>query len=192
VLTVCTHNRTRSVMTAALLEALLGDQLGPDAVAVKSSGFGAEGLPPIPEAVVAMRRRGLDVSEHRSWSTNAGLVEGADLILTAERDHVVKVAALSPSAFRRTFTLPELLAVASAPGDRYDGHDVDGDTIPVRIAGWAEQLTEARRASEYLREPVAEIADPTGLPQRAFDAAVESIERQCQAVAAHVVRVARR
>jgi protein-tyrosine-phosphatase len=124
VLTVCTHNRTRSVMSAALLEALLGEQLGPDVVAVKSCGFGPADLPPIPDAVDAMLRRGLDVSQHRSSSTNVTLVDGADLILTAERDHVVRIAGLSPAAFRRTFTLPEFLASA-ADASAADAHDGD-------------------------------------------------------------------
>lgn len=192
-------------MVAALLEELLGEQFGPDAVAVKSSGFGPVGLPPIPAAVDAMRRRGLDVSGHTSSSTTLTLVEGADLILTAERDHVVKIAGLSSKAFRRAFTLPEFLAGAASASDHGDRADEFGgagelrsapDTVrgalPVRIAGWVEQLSEARRAAEYLREPVPEVADPTGAPDRAFEIAVQAIERQCQDVAAHLARVARR
>lgn len=190
-------------MSAALLEALLGEQLRPDAVAVKSSGFGPAGLPPISDAVDAMRRRGLDVSQHRSSSTTAKLVDGADLILTAERDHVVKIAGLSSAAFRRTFTLPEFLASAASAIDHGDGADEFGaavapqrapdvafEAVPARVVRWVELLTESRRAAEYLRQPVPEVADPTGSPQRAFEAAVQAIERQCQEVAAHLARVA--
>jgi protein-tyrosine-phosphatase len=195
-------------MSAALLEALLGEHFGPDTVAVKSSGFGPAGLPPIPDAVDAMSRRGLDISEHRSSSTTVTLVDGADLILTAERDHVVKIAGLSPAAFRRTFTLPEFLdraADASANGDQDGGdggeffggrerrgipHGARGD-VPARIVGWVEHLTESRRAAEYLRESVPEVADPTGWSQRAFETAVQTIEQQCREVAAHLARVAR-
>jgi protein-tyrosine-phosphatase len=64
-------------------------------------------------------------------------------------------------------------------------------TVPVRIGGWVEQLTESRRAAEYLREPVPEVADPTGLSQRVFEAAVQGIEQQCREVTAHLARVAR-
>lgn len=192
-------------MSAALLEALLGEQFGPDAVAVKSSGFGPAGLPPIPAAVDAMHRRGLDVSQHTSSATTLTLVDGADLILTAEREHVIKIAGFSSQAFRRTFTLPEFLASAASAsdhGDRADafggagelrnGADTARSALPVRIAGWVEQLSEERRASEYLREPVPEVADPTGSPERAFELAVQVIERQCQDVVAHLARVARR
>lgn len=191
-------------MSAALLEALLDEQLGPGVVAVKSSGFGPAGLPPIADAVDAMRRRGIDLSRHRSASTTATLVDGADLILTAERDHVVSIAALSADAFRRTFTLPEFLLRAASAIDHHDGGDESRraaepgsapdmaiGAVPGRVAGWVEQLTESRRAAEYLREPVPEVADPTGSPQRAFEAAVQAIERQCQEAAEHLARVAR-
>jgi len=169
VLTVCTHNRTRSVMMAGFLESMLGERLGADRVAVRSSGFVADGLPPIDDAVSAMGRRGLDVSAHRSVVTTVDLVDGADVIVTAERDHVVRIATLSPSAFGRAMTLPEVLDRAASD----DGGDV-GD-----LRSWCERLTSGRRAGDYLRAPVPEIADPTGTAARAFEQSVVTIERQC-------------
>jgi len=169
VLTVCTHNRTRSVMMAALLESMLAERLGAGAVTVRSSGFAAEGLPAIDDAVAAMRRRGLDVSGHRSTVTTRELVDGADVILTAERDHVIRIATLSSSAFPRAMTLPEALALAA-----------DADHAPVADArGWAEHLTAGRSAGDYLRGRVPEVADPTGTAPRAFEQAVVALERQC-------------
>ena len=169
-------------MMAALLQSLLCDRLGPDAVEIRSSGFGPAGMPPIGDAVEAMRRRGLDISEHRSASTTAALVDAADLILTAERAHVVKVAALSPAAFARTMTLPEFLAAtAASPVDT---------SLDLRAAVVA--LTRQRTASGYLREPVAEIADPTGSPPRAFEAAVVVIEQQCRDAATWLAARSRR
>lgn len=174
ILTVCSHNRTRSVMAAALLESKLTDRLGAGAVSIRSSGFGPIDLPAIDDAVAAMRRRGLDVSAHRSSTTTTSLVDGADLILTAERDHVVKIAALSPAAFRRALTLPEFLA-ATMQGDEDDGGD---------IREWVESLTAERTAGEYLRGDVPEVDDPTGSAPRAFEAAVVAIEQQCDDVVA--------
>ena len=110
ILTVCSHNRTRSVMMAALLDQLLTERLGADSVVVRSSGFGPPGLPAIDDAVRAMRRRGLDVSHHRSTTTTSALVDGADLIITAERDHVVKIAVTVPGR------VPPLRDVARTPG----------------------------------------------------------------------------
>ena len=167
-------------MMAALLGSMFDDRLGPGAVQIRSSGFGPVDLPAIDDAVDAMRRRGLDVAHHRSSATTALLVDGADLVLTAERDHVVKIAALSPQAFRRTMTLPEFLAVAA------DSPVADDPAQDVRA--WVESLTEHRSAGAYLRDPVPEVADPTGTPPRAFEASVVAIEQQCREVVAHLVR----
>lgn len=172
VLTVCTHNRTRSVMMAALLERMLTAALGVDVVMVRSAGFGPAGLPAIPDAVDAMERRGLDVSGHRSSEITTRLVDGADAILTAERDHVVKIAALSPPAFPRAMTLPEFVerAAIAVPTEGC------GDQA---VRELMEMLTANRAAGEYLRSAVPEIDDPTGSPTRAFEAAVVALEQQC-------------
>jgi protein-tyrosine-phosphatase len=169
VLTVCTHNRTRSVMMAAMLKLMLGERLGSDRVVVTSAGFGPAGIPAIEDAVDAMSRRHLDVSAHRSQSVTADVLADVDVVLTAERDHVVKVAALSPSMFRVTMTLPEFLQLAVA--DPFGG----ADDIP----GWLSGLTSQRTAGHYLRDDIDEIADPTGSPARAFEAAVVVLEQQC-------------
>jgi protein-tyrosine-phosphatase len=164
-------------MIEAMLDSMLRERLGEGSVDVHSSGFGPVGLPPIDEAVEAMRRRGFDVSSHRSTATTRELVERADVILTAERQHVVKIAALSPDAFRQAMTLPEFLAAAASSASS----GADG------VRSWIRSLTEQRTASAYLREPVPEVADPTGSVSRVFEAAVVTIEQQCREVAALLV-----
>jgi protein-tyrosine-phosphatase len=172
ILTVCTHNRTRSVMMAAMLESMLGERLGTDGVRVRSGGFGPEGLPAIADAVEAMRRRGLDVSGHRSHQVTVDDLTDVDVVLTAERNHVVRVAALSPQVFGRAMTLPEFLDRSSAVG-----RDVEDPS------GWISRLTADRTASAYLSGATPEIADPTGSAPRAFDAAVKRLEAQCREAA---------
>ena len=172
ILTVCSHNRTRSVMSMAMLQAGLDQRLGPGRAAVRSLGFGPEGIPSIPDAVDAMQRRGLDVADHRSREVTAKRVEAADLILTSEKDHVIKIASISPVAYRRTFTLPEFCEqITSDPL-------ANGRTL----AAWMTDLSEGRRASDYLRSHVPEVADPTGLPPRQFEAATVGIEQMCAEV----------
>lgn len=154
-------------MMAAMFDSMLTERLV--RVVVRSSGFGPAGLPAIDDAIDAMARRSLDVSSHRSSPTTAALIDGADLIITAERDHVVKIAALSPNAFARAMTLPEFLVLA-------------GETPPTDVGGvrsWVESLTADRTATAYLRGAVPEVADPTGSLPRTFEAAVVMIERQC-------------
>ena len=178
ILTVCTHNRTRSVMSMAMIQAGLDQRLGAGRALVRSAGFGPEGMPPIPDAVDAMRRRGLDVSEHASRKVTAKRVDAADLILTSEKDHVVKIAAESPPAYRRAFTLPEFCdRVATDPL-------ADGRTL----FEWACDLSGDRRTSDYLRSDVPEVADPTGSTRRQFEAATEGIEALCDTVVGVISR----
>jgi protein-tyrosine-phosphatase len=178
ILTVCSHNRTRSVMSMAMLQDGFDRRLGPGRVMVRSLGFGPEGIASIPDAVDAMRRRGLDVSGHRSRQVTAERVDGADLILTSEKDHVVKIASVSPAAYRRSFTLPEFCAhVQSDPV-------ADGRTL----AEWMTDLSEGRRARDYLRSEVPEVADPTGWSRRQFEAATVGIEAMCAEVVAVLSR----
>lgn len=169
ILTVCTHNRTRSVMSMAMLQGGFDRRLGVGRVVVGSLGFGPEGLPAIDAAVEAMARRGLDISGHRSRRVTADRIEPADLILASEREHVIKVFAESPDAFRRSFTLPEfcgLVAAAPVAGDR-------------SLAEWAAELSLSRRATDYLGNRVPEVADPTGSSRRRFERATARIEVMC-------------
>jgi protein-tyrosine phosphatase len=178
ILTVCTHNRTRSVMMAALIDALMVERVGAGVATVASAGFGPSGVAAIPDAVDAMRRRGVDVSGHLSRRIDVEIVRSADLILTAERDHVVRIASIEPAGFRRSMTLPEFVSMAArSPSE--EGEDV---------AAWIRMLTGSRTASAYLREPVEQVDDPTGWSARAFESAVVGIESQCSAVVSLLAR----
>ena len=66
-------------MMAAILGSLLTEHLGDGLVQIRSSGFGPVDLPAIDDAVDAMRRRGLDVSAHRSSTTTTSLVDGGEV-----------------------------------------------------------------------------------------------------------------
>lgn len=170
ILTVCSHNRTRSVMTMAMLERNLDARLGDGAAVVRSLGFGPEDMPSIPDAVAAMARRGLDTSAHRSRQVTQANVELADLILTSERDHVIKIAAISPAAYRRTMTMPEFLELAAL-------HEPPAGAA---LSDWATELTADRTARDYIAGDVEEIFDPTGSTPRAFEKSVVEMEEMCE------------
>ena len=176
ILTVCSHNRTRSVMIAAMLQSMLDDRFGRGGAIVSSAGFGPPDMSAIPDAVAAMAARGLDVSGHRSTAISESVLDDADLVLTAERDHVVRIAMISRQAFGRTMTLPEFLARSGAPID----------VLANGFGTWVGRLTEDRAAEAYLREHVDEIADPTGTSRRVFAAAVDQMHEQC-AMAADLI-----
>ena len=78
-------------------------------------------------------------------------------------------------------TLPELLTRAADAPVAPDG---DG------IRSWVEALTAERTAAAYLREPIVDVADPTGSSPRAFEAAVVEIERQCTEASAWLASAA--
>ena len=170
ILTVCSHNRTRSVMTMAMLQRNLDERLGSGAAIVRSLGFGPEDIPSIPDAVDAMKRRGLDTSGHRSRKVTKDSIEPADLVLTSERDHVVKIAAISPDTYRRSMTMPEFLAVA----------ELNEPMVGESLREWVTSLTEQRTARDYINGDVVEIFDPTGSAPRAFEKSVVGMETMCE------------
>jgi len=116
------------------------------------------------------------VSGHRSRQVTRNLLEEADVVLTAERDHVVKVAALVASAFPITTTLPEFLQLSVA--NPYRSTD--------EFSSWVRGLTSDRTAGQYLRGDIGEIVDPTGSPPRAFETAVVALEQNCSAAAGYL------
>lgn len=178
ILTVCTHNRTRSVMSMAMIQDGLDRKLGAGRAVVRSLGFGPEDVPAIADAVDAMRRRGLDITAHRSRKVTATRVDPADLILTAELDHVVRIAALSQAAYRRSFTLPEFLARSAA----------DSVAEGRSLAAWTQDLSADRSPTEYLRGDVQDVWDPTGSSRRRFAEQVERIATMCDEVVDLLVR----
>jgi protein-tyrosine phosphatase len=165
VLCVCTHNRTRSVMTGALLQRHLVRLQVP--ATVSSAGTQPGGYPAIDGAVRLLAGRGIDVRDHRSRLLTDDIVLGSDLIVTAERAHVVAIAGRWPSAFSTTFTLPEIVALA---GDsRRDG---------ASVADWVLGLGGDRPVGlDYLdAHTVEEIEDPTGRQPAVWDRVFAQID----------------
>lgn len=152
VLCVCTHNRTRSVMAAALLRRHLAERSL--TTTVTTAGLASDGQPPISRAVKEMAARNLDISGHRSAVVSADDVSRADLILTAEHDHVIELSGRWPDAFRRTFTLPEFVDRAAAVGP------LDGRAW----SAWLDEVGADRtEALGYLADrSIPEVRDPTG------------------------------
>lgn len=120
-----------------------------------SAGFVAAGEPPTDLTVRMLARCGRKVGDHRSQLVDAQLVDVADLIVCAERDHVVNIAGRYAGSFTRTFTMPELARLGEVAGR------VEGD-----LPGWLERIGEHRPAGmDYLDadpEAIGEILDPTG------------------------------
>lgn len=94
VLLVCTGNTCRSPMAEALLKAKLRERFPHFAnlpfspVAVASAGLSAfPGGPASPEAINAMKRRGLSLLDHQSRAVTERTLRTADLVLTMTGSH---------------------------------------------------------------------------------------------------------
>ena len=108
ILAVCTANICRSPVMEILLRAGLDD----DRFEVGSAGVrGWDGQPMDDMAAEQLVRLGHSGGTFRSRPIDSDLVDAADLVLTATRDHRSAVLALNPRALRRSFTLVEFAAL---------------------------------------------------------------------------------
>lgn len=175
ILTVCSFNRARSVAMAGHLRHYLR-ATSVDAHIV-GAGFGPSGEPPLPAVTAALAHVGIDVAGYRSRTIDATMLAGADLIITAERIHVVRVCDDHREFFPRAFTLPELVLHAESVGPRQGAP----------MAEWLQHLGAQRTPSDFLiaagAKSVPEIADPTGLAEVAVGAAVADIGEWCRRLA---------
>jgi protein-tyrosine phosphatase len=133
VLFVCSGNICRSPLGAQVLEARLtpgtsaavgsgaaSESMAASGFVVESAGTIADDGAVMDETAAAQSLRlGGDPSSHRSRYLTAEIVEGADLVLTAERSHRAAVVSLAPRASRRTFTIKQFARVLDGlePGD---------------------------------------------------------------------------
>lgn len=139
VLLVCTGNTCRSPMAAALLRHLW-QQADPGwELTVKSAGTWAlPGMGASEHAVEAMRRRGLDLSSHRSQVVAPDLLSTADLILTMTARHKTQVLEMAPGLAGRVYTLSEYAGSSSEVPDPFGGSVEDY----VRTADMLEKLLQ--------------------------------------------------
>jgi protein-tyrosine phosphatase len=180
VLAVCTYNRTRSVLVGALLDEHLRRAGVP--AEVTSAGTLGDGYPPTERTVRLLGERGIDVRHHRSRPLDERLVAGADLVVTAEREHVVWIAGRWPGVFNRTFTLPELVTRAEALQ-----HDAG------ELSAWLGALAIGRpTAIDYLDADVGELDDPTGQAPGVWGVTFERVDELTRRLAGAVARGARR
>jgi protein-tyrosine phosphatase len=160
---VCTANRARSPLAAALLRRRLSGFEGAD---VRSAGtLSLDGAPPLPSAVRAGRMLEIDLEGHRLRSLGTGSLSSADLVLGFEPFHL-DAAVAAGARPERTFLLAELVALLPPDGDAGD---------PLGTAWAAIQGAHARRAGSGAHA-AATIADPVGQPESAMRETAQEID----------------
>jgi protein-tyrosine-phosphatase len=149
---VCTGNRFRSALAAAVL----ADAAPAHAVRTESYGtLDVGSAPALAEAVEEAKRFAIDLTGHRARPLAGADLSHADLVVGFERRHGVAAVVEANARRERTFTLPELvetleqLMVAPRP-------DV------VQRAERALALLDSRARPAHERWRPAEIDDPLG------------------------------
>ena len=103
---VCTGNTCRSPMAAGLLHHLLAEKLEclPESLTehgyhVESAGLGAfGGSPASDEAVQIMKKRGIDISDHRSQPVDREQLARSDYVFAMTESHTRQLKALTKGA----------------------------------------------------------------------------------------------
>ncbi len=181
VMCVCTRNRTRSVMMAALLKRHLTD--AGIVARVGLAGTAPDHKPPTPGAVRQLHKRGIDVLGHRSRRLHEEDIVASDLILTAEREHVVLIASRWPAVYDRTFTLREVARLID---------ELPPDGARPSLTPWLVALNRERPAHDrYLAGPRSDdLADPTGHRTLRWASTAREIDRLTALVARSLAELA--
>jgi protein-tyrosine-phosphatase len=148
---VCTGNRFRSPLAAALL-AREADGLPLRIVSLGTLDIGSR--PALPEAVAIADELGLDLSGHASRNLAKLELEPFDLVLGFEREHVMASVVDAGAQRERTFTLPELVGLLRRLPDP------PPQTDPIERA--LVRIREAHAARSQGFRQIPELGDPLG------------------------------
>jgi protein-tyrosine-phosphatase len=148
---VCTGNRFRSPLAAALL-AREADGLPLRIVSLGTLDIGSR--PALPEAVAIADELGLDLSGHASRNLTRAELEPFDLVLGFEREHVMASVVDAGARRERTFTLPELVRLLR----RLPDPPLETDPIERALV----RIGEAHAARPQGFRHIPELGDPLG------------------------------
>ena len=164
ILLVCTGNICRSPIAEGTIRHLLAER-GIHDVTVRSAGVsGWEGSPAVPEAVQALKERGIDISSHMARRLTPSMVQAVDLVVALAAEHRDAVERIAPEAAGRTFTLKELVSLLD---DRPETRGADpGERLKALVRA-ADTLRSSRDSQYGIDE---DVADPLGLGIEAFRA----------------------
>jgi protein-tyrosine-phosphatase len=122
VLFVCTANQCRSPMAEALLKSLVAQRGEANHWQIQSAGTWSEpGRPATVLSQAVMRRRNIDLSDHRSRSVDADLLAAASVVLVMTRHQQEALRAEFPGMQHKIYTLSQLVDGSYDIEDPYGG-----------------------------------------------------------------------
>lgn len=117
---VCTRNRFRSPLAAAILQRELADRNIPGEWVIESAGSWVHDLvSPTPEAIIEAAKRGLDISSHTAQGIETLDLDSIDLLLVMEQGQKESILLDFPQLTNRTFLLSEFSGPAFSIPDPY-------------------------------------------------------------------------
>lgn len=150
---VCTGNRFRSPLAAALL-AREAEGLPLRILSLGTLDLGSK--PALPEAVAIAEELGLDLSGHASRNLGSVELEPFDLVLGFERKHVMASVVEAGARIERTFSLPELVELLGRlPGPTLPTDPIERSLVRIRQA-------HAARTPGFRNRQLPELGDPLG------------------------------
>jgi protein-tyrosine phosphatase len=187
VLIVCTGNICRSPLAEQLLRARFA-AVGIPAV-IHSAGTGAlVGHEMTPEAALLSQRYGGDPAGHAARQLTPELIAGADLVLTATRQHRADTVSLAPRALRHTFTLNQFARLAGAEAVESTSVVEPAESTEAIRAYVAEIAATRGFAPPVLRADDDDIIDPYRQSQAIYDQAGQAIDDAATKVTAGFAR----
>lgn len=177
ILAVCTGNVCRSPAIEMMMRTGL---LGVTDIAIASAGTHAMvGKPVDPTMAELLTGGGLWVDGFEARQLHLGMLEKADLIVCATRDHRTEVVTMWPGAVRKTFTIREIERLAKAvPLDSMPAPDSVPPSERIRAA---MPLLRLERGMHRAAAPEDDdVDDPYGRPikhhQKALDQMLPGVE----------------
>lgn len=148
VLLVCTGNTCRSPMAAGLAKKLLAerigcgvDELADRGVAVSSAGTaGGSGRAAV-HAIAVMRRRGVDLADHRSSALTADLMRGSDYVFAMTASHYDAILRLAPGVEDRLKMLLKDEDVQDPIGGTEEDYEACARTIERGLSARLEEIS---------------------------------------------------
>lgn len=147
VLFVCSANQCRSPLAEVLLRQALDGAAPHESWRVESAGtWAVPGLPATEYSRQEARRRGLDLSHHRSQPASCDLLAQFDLVLAMEREHLRELHAACPEQAAKVRLVSEGVGAEFDIEDPYggppSGYQSLGDLLAALLADGLPRIRE--------------------------------------------------